>query len=125
MLNNQELLYPTYPKESDGNDAIAKAANVANRVLHENGMEDFATSLENVSEWDGYLLFSYHNIEDPKLAYGGGARLVVRKSDHLGGMVYSSFDWLEENPHALLANIPIAFSKFDAEQKPSKTSDVG
>lgn len=110
------LLHPTFFSSDTGGTELQRATAVANRVLHENNMSDVCTTQDHASYWRGYIIFEYFNIEKPSVKYGGGATLVVRRKDLVGGMVYCSFDWLEQDIDLARANIPIAFSAFDAKQ---------
>lgn len=110
-----ELLHPTFFDADTGRTELDRATAVANRVLRENGLSDFGTNQSHASDWKGYIIFRYYDIEELSMAYGGGATLVVRKKDLLGGMVYCSVDWLKQDVDLLLTNIPRAFSAFDGQ----------
>ena len=110
-----ELLHPTFFDSEAGITMLDRATSLAKRILRENGMSDFSTTQDHASYWKGYIIFEYFNIEEPDAKYGGGATLVVRKKDLVGGMVYCSFDWLEQDIDLVLANIPKAFSAFDSK----------
>lgn len=114
MSHGSALLYPTRPTDNMQGTDLDLAALIANLVLSKNGMEDFLATQDRVKYWKDYFIFQYHNVADPTLAYGGGATLVVRKSDFLGGMVYCSFNWLEEDIDQVYASISEAFIAFDA-----------
>jgi len=111
---NVELLHPTLFDNDPGETALERATAIANRLLRENGMSDVSTSSDHATYWKGYILFGYFKKDEPSVRYGGGATLVVREKDLLCGMVYCSFDWLEQDIDVLLANIPKAFFAFDA-----------
>ncbi|WP_371226100.1 hypothetical protein [Roseovarius sp. 2305UL8-3] len=117
MAQEAELLHATLPTEDSESTELDRAASVANRVLSENGMVDYKTTKDHASYWKNYFIFEYFLIKDPRVRPGGGATLVVRSNDMLGGMVYCSSDMLEEDIDVLLANIPKAFSAFDAKSR--------
>lgn len=110
MSSIPELLHATL---AAGNMQAAKldsATQVANRVLCKHGMSDYETAKDHATYWKEYIVFRYYYIANPSLATGGGAILAVRTSDMLGGMVYCSHDWLEQDIDVIYENIPIAFS---------------
>lgn len=78
-------------------------------------MGDISTSQDHATYWRGYIVFEYFSKKEPSVGYGGGATLVGREKDLLAGMVYCSFDWLEEDLDLLQSSIPKAFSAFDAK----------
>jgi hypothetical protein len=111
-----KLFFPTKAADHDSIDSLAKATMVANRVLQDNGMADFATHESRVTLWNGIYLFGYDNLHRPELKTGGGASLVVRASDFLGGMVHVPPDWLEQDRDKLLAPVLQAFTNHDNSQ---------
>lgn len=111
-----ELHYPTRPESNGPIADLESAVELAGRVLCENGMTDFSVTDNGVSDWNGFYLFRYHNTANPDEVYGGGASLVVRRKDGLGGMVHVPPDWMEEDLDKFYLPIATAFAKFDEEQ---------
>jgi hypothetical protein len=111
-----KLFCPTTPGVHGPAVDRKSAVEIARRVLSENGMADFSVSGDKVSEWNRFYLFPYHNTAQPGLANGGGASLVVRKKDGLGGMVHVPPDWMETDLDKALSHIATAFAKFDEVQ---------
>ncbi|MEM8837628.1 MAG: hypothetical protein AAGE89_06010 [Pseudomonadota bacterium] len=69
-----------------------------------------------MSEWRGYYICPYKHKEIPHLFFGGGADLVVRASDGLGGMVHGrGDDWMGVDEDILLARYDDAFTEFDRD----------
>ena len=114
MSNKPKLIGPTKPQGDDWRPSREAAAAVAAQVLITNRLPDFNVVAGSGSEWRGYYLFSYELTADPNLRYGGGASLVVRKQDGLGGMVYLIPDFLEEDIDVICAPIPPAYAEYDA-----------
>lgn len=111
-----QLLFPTRPSCEGPTDGLERAMMVANQVLHNNKMTDFAASETGVTLWNGFYIFGYDYIGQPEIKTGGGASLVVRVRDFLGGMVHVPPDWLEQDLDKIFAPVARAFSDFDDMQ---------
>ncbi|WP_120500954.1 hypothetical protein [Roseovarius sp. EL26] len=117
MCKVKTLLFPTYLATGKHPVNLEEAVDLANRVLRENNSQDFEAYIEGARLWRDYYLCSYRNIEQPNEVYGGGATLVVRKSDGLSGMIFVMADWLELDENIQLAPIEQAYEKFDRSKK--------
>ena len=89
------LLHPTYLGPPARCLTPHAAIEIANHLLNGNGMSDLAAYVEYSFEAHEFFRCGCAEKKDKRILYGGGAMLIVRKSDGLAGMAYFHMDFMK------------------------------